>query len=236
MRKTVLSLVASATILFTMLLLILFISDAAAMTPSPPSEWDLGKPFSPTGFVFNDTVRDLTGNDIPEFNIFNGTSASVKVTVKPTPYVMSFPLKLNLTVGGNLVKNIFGYDSGPVMQDVQVSLPQNPVIIKSADDQATIPVAFTAKADASANLYRIHFGRRWGASSNEGGGYSFYIRVINGHQVTTTTTTTSTTTFTVTQTVPEMRADVTVYAWAIGATVALIAVMAALLSMRIRSR
>lgn len=164
---------------------------ATAGLPPPFSEWEISGPLSPIGFLSMEQREEATGN-IYEFMLMNGTSASISLIVTPSEYASEFPLILNLFLSGRAVD-----DWGREMEDVSVTFSQNPVILKSADDQVLLNVTLTANEDASNEVYEMRFGRRF-----EGGGEtfsrSFYLRIINGPRLTiiklvTVTTTSSTT-------------------------------------------
>ncbi len=225
----------SLTLLLTTLLLVLLIlsfsGSSVAQAPPPPPQWAIGEPFSPTGF-FSVGQRTLGDQNLYEFTILNGTTASVSLLIKPSASVSEFPLTLDIFLSVRAEK--YGYfeaDGG--LKGVFVTLSPNPIILKSAYDRANLTITFTARNNAIDRLYQIGLGRTLEVNAAETRGISFYLKIISGH-ITTSTTTTATLTSTTTLTSIERVTEPSTYAWAVGATITTIVLATVLLLKRRR--
>lgn len=230
------------TTLLPALLILSFSGSSVAQAPPPPPQWAIGEPVSPTGF-FSVEQRTLGDQNLYEFTILNGTTASVSLPIKPSASVSEFPLTLDIFLSVRAEK--YGYleaDGG--LKGVFATLSPNPVILKSAYDRANLTITFTARNDAIDRLYRIGLGRTLGVNAAETRGISFYLKIISGRITTSTTTTTATLTSTTTLSTTltsmttltsiERVTEPSTYAWVVGATITAIVLATVLLLKRRR--
>ncbi len=231
-KKVIVPVLFAASSLTVLLLALSFSGKVMAIGPLYQIQWETGEPFSPSGFFYVNK-EDVGDRDISEFRMLNGTFASFSFKVMPSTWppaieTAKFPLNLTLNVG------IRDKILGTLPEDVSVTLSQSIVILKSQNDTADLTVTLTTKDNAREATYEMWVRRTLGVGASESGPLPVEIRVLTGHQTTTTTITTITTIIsTITTRLGEQPLDTT-YAWAVSATVAAAVLAAVLMLQRMR--